>query len=137
MNATLLDNDNKATETSRGRFGWLRKKPPEPVAEQPPARAIFSYHDGTRQRFADPIAVMRAMLSHPTLVLDQHLKELASEDMRLQSDASAIVSQATREIFGLEPWSESNLEALTEMEVLDVLTDFVLFTDGLKKNGNG
>jgi hypothetical protein len=100
-------------------------------------RQIFRFSDGTRARYADPIAIMRAMASHPKLNLEVHLEQLASDQPELQNDASAIVVEATREIFGVEAFSDANRDGLTETETIDLLNQFLTYVDGLKKNGNG
>jgi hypothetical protein len=100
-------------------------------------RFVFKYHDGTRDRYADPVAIMRAMTSHPTLDLEQNLAEFQSEDSKLRNEASLVLVESTREIFGLHPFSEEHPNGLTELETLDILNAFIEYTETLKKNGSG
>jgi hypothetical protein len=101
------------------------------------AREIFEYWDGEKKRRADPVAIWRAMAAHPQFVADKHLQEIASSEQSLQIEASDITVRATREIFGIAAWSETNDTGLTEFETLEVLNQFMGFIDGLKKNGDG
>jgi hypothetical protein len=100
-------------------------------------REIFKYHDGERERAADPVAIMRAMANHPTLDLQQNVQEMQAEDLKVQTSATVVAVNATREIFGVKPWSEENPDGLTEMETLDLLAEFVNYSAELKKNGSG
>lgn len=100
-------------------------------------REIFRYHDGERDRAADPIVVFRKMAEHPEFKLEQHIAELQIEDPKIQNEASRIAVAATREIFGLNPWTEDNETGLTEMETLEVLSQFIVYVEQLKKNGVG
>jgi hypothetical protein len=102
-----------------------------------PNRLIFAYSDGVRTRHADPIVIMRAMAAHPKLNLEVHLEQLLSDEPELQIQASEVVVAATREIFDVKPFSDRNRAGLTELETIDLLNDFVLYTDTLKKNGSG
>lgn len=100
-------------------------------------RQIFKYHDGMRTRFADPIVVLRAIVSHAKLDPEVHFTQFESEDTNLQSEAGAILAEATRDIFGIRPFSEQCPNGLTELETLDVLYAFVDYAETLKKNGSG
>jgi hypothetical protein len=83
------------------------------------------------------MAIFRALLAHPTFELNKHLDELIAEDPNIQSEASKIAVQATRDILDIKPWSEDNPDGLTELDTLAVLASFVAFTEQLKKNGSG
>jgi hypothetical protein len=102
-----------------------------------PERLIFKYHDGSKERSADPMLVFRAMLAHPTFELEKHIDELIADDPHIQSEASKLAVQATRDILGIKAWSEDNPDGLTELDTLAVLASFVAFTEQLKKNGRG
>jgi hypothetical protein len=110
-------------------FGILKRNRPQ--------RQLFKYSDGVRTRCVDPVMIMRAMIAHEKLNLETHLPQLTSEFPELQNEAAEIVVSATREIFGLKPFSDLNRAGLTELETIDVLNDFVIFTETLKKNGSG
>jgi len=103
----------------------------------PKVQRIFKYFDGTRERSADPVTVIRKMAAHPKFDVDRHLADMVCGEPGLEAEASEISVQATREIFGIPAWTEDTPEGLTEMETLGVLNDFVLYVDNLKKNGSG
>lgn len=104
-------------------------------------KQIFRYFDGKKERGADPIKTFRAILSHPKFNLQEHMASLMddgpSADTAVQTEASQIAVDSVREIFGLTGWSEDTPDGLTEIETLEVLADFIIYMDGLKKNGNG
>ncbi len=100
-------------------------------------RQIFHYHDGQRKRAADPIVVIRAMCSHPTLDLETHLQQFNSDDDKLRNEAGGVLVKATREIFDVKGFTDSHRSGLTERETLDVLDSFIAYIDTLKKNGSG
>ena len=93
-------------------------------------RAIFSYHDGNKKRYADPLVALRGLDDHPTFNMDRDLQGIEHGDE--ESVAKAV--QATRDVFGLTPWSEENRWALTETETIDLLAYFLNWTERLKKN---
>lgn len=100
-------------------------------------RDIFRYFDGMQDRAVDPMAVFRSLSSHPEFDINQSLPQIASGDLKLQMESSAIAVDATRKAFGIQPWDEFTGTGLTELETLDVLLAFGEFTNGLKKNGSG
>lgn len=101
-------------------------------------REIFRYSDGRRIRLADPMLIVRKMAAHPTLDLETTLQQMQAVDSpELQNEATATAVTATREIFDLPAMSEDNPDGLTELETLEVLTDFVDYLDTLKKNSSG
>lgn len=102
------------------------------------SREIFAYSDGKRLRYADPLVVLRQMAAHAELDLDATLRQMQAVDSpELQNEACGVAVQATREIFGLPAFGDDNPDGLTELETLDVLTDFVTFLDNVKKNSSG
>ena len=101
-------------------------------------REIFRYFDGARHRGIDPMQVYRAIVTHPTLLLDKHMADLSQyEDKVAQAEASKIVAEAAREIFSLTPWSEDHEKGLTELESIHVVGDYLAYCEALKKNGSG
>ena len=104
---------------------------------RPRKREIYRYHDGQRTRGADPIEVLRKMGNHEKFVFEKHVAECASPEPAISEPAAEISIAATRDIFGIKPWSDETESGLTELETLAVLNGFCEFIDGLKKNGNG
>ncbi len=110
-------------------MSWFSRKNP---------RALFPYYDGKRQREADPMVVLRKMSAHEKFDAKQHLVDISNtENEAIQAEAQQICVEATRDIFGIEAWSEDNPNGMTETETLGVLLQFTLFIDALKKNGSG
>lgn len=92
-------------------------------------RAIFRYFDGQRQRGIDPLAATRAFHQHPTFNLERHLPGLDEGD----AESIELTVKAMRDIFGIKPWEQGGL---TEAETLNVLRDFDVYLDLVKKNGS-
>lgn len=90
--------------------------------------ATFSYWDGARRRQIDPLAAWRALDQHPTFDLASHPKQILDGD----SEAIGVALPAIREVFGIQPWSETQ-KGLTESETLVVLLAFMDYADALKK----
>jgi len=92
------------------------------------SRKIFSYWDGQRTRRIDPMQAARALDGHPTFVPKVHLMLLEKGD----KDGIDVTLQATRDVFGVKEWSESQ-PGLTEAETLQLLDDFAAYNESLKK----
>lgn len=108
-------------------------------------RLVFRFRDGTRSRYADPIAVERSLieslgrdwravlrdLSKPVpagLVGEQREEaEAKVEDLRLR------VLRATHAAFGTHPLRDSDgrMTGLTEVEAFDLLGGFLRFCSDL------
>lgn len=102
-----------------------------------PKQEIFRYWDGCRWRGADPLLVFRQMIGHPRFDLEKHSEWLRIEDVKIQMEAVEITVDAMRSIFGLQPWNEETGRGVTDREVLGILSDFIIYTANLKKNGSG
>ncbi|HYE77921.1 MAG TPA: hypothetical protein VEI97_08045 [bacterium] len=109
-----------------------------------PARDIFPYWDGTRRRWADPIAVHRAMEEKDkdwhgllsALVTAQQMEGRAdlSPAIRAQmGDQTGIVGELAglvRAAFGVPPLGADGRGrpvGLTDLECLDLLTEFLVW----------
>jgi hypothetical protein len=104
---------------------------------KPAERQIFRYWDGEKERHADPIEMFRRMAVHDTFDLEGHLKDLTASVPQVQLEAEQITVDAVREIFGVKAWSEDCPTGLTRGETMNLLGQFIMYTDALKKNGNG
>lgn len=94
------------------------------------ARGIFRYHDGTKWRLADPIAVQRACDLHPSWIPKADLG-LMCQPGRMGQQAAQRGIEALREIFGIPPLEQGGL---TEEEIWEVWIAFCDFLGELKKN---
>jgi hypothetical protein len=105
---------------------WLRGNAPQIGRRS----GIYVFRDGKRVRYADPITVLRAIRCHPTFRLDI--------DLRKARDGSEAGLQAVREVvcqaFGVVPFSDGARHGLTEMEMVALLSDFIVYCDEQKKN---
>ncbi len=103
------------------------------------SRHVFTYHDGTRQRRADPLAAVAALeATDPKFA--EHLAELdakekpdvalppgvvADEVQAGRKEAVAKLLEATRAAFGLKPLDDTG--GLTEAETMGVLAAFIFW----------
>lgn len=92
-------------------------------------RSIFRYWDGARNRFADPMAIYRALQQHPRFNWDVHPALIDCGDL----DALALTAEAVRTAFGIAPVEQ---DGLTEAECVTLLAAFVGYLEALKKNGS-
>lgn len=109
-------------------------------------RQIFRFFDGKRERGADPLAVIRALNSHPefdpattpTEATAPDLPGTTAEDRRrldaAASAAAALTARATLEAFGVKPYDDDTGEGLTEGEALNLFSEFHDWLEAQKKN---
>lgn len=105
-------------------------------------REIFRYFDGQAIRFADPLAIVRALDEHETYVEEKHFDEClrlaekgassGTKEERLRYHrAAAVCTDAVRKAFGILPYDQGGLQI---GECLDLLASFIDYLDGVKKN---
>lgn len=106
-------------------LGWIRKS----FLRRRPG--LFRFHDGTRMRSIDPFKAFRTLIHHPEFNLDAHppLVDLGAEP------ETTVTVKALCEAFGVRRWDDSTATGLTEWEILDLLRQFEVYLDALKKNG--
>lgn len=104
------------------------------------ARAIYRYHDGTRARRADPVAVGAALErfqpDYLDLLADVH-KSPAQVPMGLvrdqlvarQREVASKLVELSRKVFGLPVLTDAG--GVTDGEALGVLTGYFLFMEEL------
>ncbi len=97
----------------------------------PHRTGIFAFFDGTRSRRADPMAVSRALFSHPTFSWEDHPKLIDVDDPAVSMDALRITAEAVRDAFTLPSVEDGGL---TEIECVDLLASFVAYLASLKKS---
>lgn len=100
-------------------------------------RLVFRYHDGGRERFADPLPLYRALvkgLRGAALGGEGGLLEqLEQGDEYLAGDAAAKLFPAVAAAFGLEPFDPDTGQGCTERMLYRVLLDFLAYLDDAKK----
>jgi hypothetical protein len=105
-------------------------------------REIFRYFDGQAIRFADPLAIVRALDEHETYLEEKHFDEClrlaekgassGTKEERLRYHrAAAVCVDAVRKAFGILPYDQGGLQI---GECLDLLASFIDYLDGVKKN---
>lgn len=95
-------------------------------------RGLFSFWDGSRQRYADPFKVWREIASNP----DLNLEEMAEDIDKGEEPATSIAIKAVCQAFGVERWSDESHRGLTDWELLNLLGDFQGYLELLKKSGS-
>jgi len=93
-------------------------------------RALFRYHDGSRERRADPAEIWRKLLGHPQMQFAE-MMPLAEQG---REPESSIVLTALGEIFAVHLWDEASQSGLTTWEILDLVRQFDDYLTALKKS---
>jgi hypothetical protein len=98
-------------------------------------RAIFRYLNGNAKVGIDPVVALRMLKEDPALLVDEHPRAAIKGD----DEAIRICVSATRNVFGLKPFSQINGRdcGTTDAEALATLIQFGQYLDTLKKNSNG
>lgn len=96
-------------------------------------RGLFRFFDGRRWRWADPLAVARALFTHPGFDWDETPQLLLTGRAEMQLQACRIIGVAVRAAFQVQTLDEGGL---SERECLDLLTSFRTYLGDVKKNGS-
>jgi hypothetical protein len=98
---------------------------------KPEEQLIYSYWNGKDQIKADPLVLYKRMLDiRPELNADL---KCAGSPLK---DASKFHDEAVKKInkiFDIKPYSEGGL---TQIDTMDLFNHFLIFTEGVKKNGS-
>lgn len=108
------------------------------------SRNIFSYDDGVRIRYADPVAVGNdleaALPDYQSLlgVLAQKTAEIPPGPMRTdlvqqQRDAIKKLSTAARTVFNLPKLDDQTGWGATDAHAIAVITEYFMFMEGLAR----
>lgn len=119
-------------------------------------RQIFTFHDGHKPRAADPVAVLRRLMSFPNLNLQadsqtfellagqlerkgDEAKEPTKLELKVQREgieAWGRILDATRHAFEVEAFhlTDQGERGLTDGETLLLFKEFMDWFNGLKKN---
>lgn len=95
-----------------------------------PARFIYKYFDGTKERCDDPLAIRHRLDTHSTYRFDVH-PVLAEK-----GDAAAyeIVLTAICDAFQVSRFDSATGKGLTQTELIGLLVDFGNYLEAVKKN---
>lgn len=117
-------------------FGWLfswAKKPNETDFNfyRPKDRFIYHYWDGQKDISADPLVLYKKVMecSHE-IAIDSKVALSQSKDALKAHDS---LLENIRKIFGVKRYEEGGL---TETETDDLLNNFLLYADNVKKNSS-
>lgn len=109
-------------------FGWIIR-----LFRRAPDRLIFKFFGGTWWQRVDPIHAWASLNSDPEWSMDKHLPILDAGGPD-SIEAAAITARAVRRAFGIKPLSEYGL---TDEECLEVLRNFCMWSEGIKKKVSG
>jgi len=105
------------------------------VYPKPTNRKIFSYWNGHKNIFADPIAISNRLDTHPVYRPDVHpLIAETSKNPQAGVDAFNVCISAYRDAFQLEPYDSETGFGLIDSEVIELHGTFCLYLESLKKN---
>ncbi|MDE2098090.1 MAG: hypothetical protein KGL39_12625 [Patescibacteria group bacterium] len=109
---------------------WFSHKDPYDLYK-PGERLIYHYYDGIKTVSADPLRLYRQMMDvGPELSVEIKVSRSASKDA---SKAHVDAIKHIRSIFDIKPYEEGGL---TEVECLQLLDHFWIYTGHLKKNSS-
>lgn len=94
------------------------------------SRYVFKFWNGHRTAFADPMVIWRALQSNEDFREDD-FKLMKVEALR--DNLIGKVASITREVFELKPFAEGGL---SELECLDLLKAFMMYSGFQKKSGD-
>lgn len=109
------------------------------------ARAIFSYHDGVRTRYADPVEIGTALelaLPNYQSLLDTLASKTAdlppgplrAEMQTQQHDAIKKLAAAARTVFALPKLDSATGWGATESQAVQVVMQYFVFMEGLARD---
>lgn len=92
-------------------------------------RGLFSYWDGTRTRWADPIRLYRELFNHPAY----NLQRDADDADELVEPATTNVIKLTCEVFGVQRWDDLAGRGLLDQEILALFPALAAHLEEQKK----
>ena len=107
-----------------GLLNWWRKR------QRQSQRMIFRYHNGLSVIAADPLVIWRRIINNPGLQLDRCAAYINAG----KEPESTEIVRSLCDIFGLRRYEPGTGLGLTDLELVDVLGDFVAYMDVVKKN---
>lgn len=97
--------------------------------EAPPERDIFRFHDGTKDRAADPMKIWFAMWADETIDLEKAIKRFEANELEAVQE---LISRA-RIWIGIPDFNEADGTGLTDLEFCRVWWSWLNFVVELKK----
>lgn len=95
---------------------------------------IFAYHDGEKDRYADPLLVEDRILDALDDMDEQALQDqLQSPIRKLSAEAHYKLIAAYCRAFDVQPLDTVTGKGLTTQEIIDLSARFYAWQDGLKK----
>lgn len=94
-------------------------------------REIFRFWDGEKERGVDPLVIWTNLWGDDSIDVDVEFKRIANNEL----ESTVEVVKAARNWFSIKPFTvtDSGEEGLTDLEVCDVLRDFLTFVNEIKK----
>lgn len=89
---------------------------------------IFKYHDGEKEVFGDPYAILRELISGCDGDLAGVVDKWKSPNMQLRVPAINQLLAVARKVFGLAPWVAARGEGVLDQQVQDILESFFEFS---------
>lgn len=96
------------------------------------SKEIFKYHDGTQDRFGDPLAIDRAMIEALGADVTEVAKLARSESPVQAAQYTSKLIEAGRKAFGLAAHNSITNEGVADQTVLDAINGFYDWVE--KKN---
>ena len=116
----------------------FRKNKPvveEATGEAHDEREIFKFWDGMADRKIDPITAWRALINHKEINFAEECDMLVNDKIaeEIRSEATLSLIDLTREVFDVPAYDGHTDTGLTENETTELLNDFILYIDSIKK----
>ena len=99
------------------------------MPKTPPERDIFRFHDGTKDRAADPMKIWFAMWADETIDLEKTIQRFEANELEAVQE---LISRA-RVWIGIPEFNEDDGTGLTDLEFCRVWWQWLNFVVELKK----
>jgi len=110
----------------------------EAQQQVPSERDIFKYWDGTKNRYVDPLKIWNFMWNE-----DEDVQKEFARVAQNELEATTLMVQLARKWFDIPPYSCEEVDGadgvqlkhtgLTDLEICNVLRDYLQYTNELKK----
>lgn len=93
---------------------------------------LFRFWNGTKFVSADPFVLLRKLVNTDKCDIDEDLKKLKIPDPKIVTNTISNIAEGVREIFEVPAFENGGL---TELECVQLVMEFMGFTERVKKNG--
>lgn len=93
---------------------------------------LFRFWNGTKFVSADPFVLLRKLINTDKCDIDEDLKKLKIPDPKIVTNTISHIAEGVREIFEVPAFEDGGL---TELECVQLVMEFMGFTERVKKNG--